>query len=61
MICPPCAEAADMDQKASQRIGSPVSLGHLPEICRDHPVQPAGCPCAHRPAGTAAPKEYARA
>ena len=23
--------------------------GHPPEVCRDHAVQPAGCPCQHKP------------
>lgn len=41
MICPPCAEAADMDAQ----LGVPVS--HDPTICRDHDIQPHGCPCEH--------------
>lgn len=61
MICEPCAEAADADLQANREAGIDVSVGHLPEICRDHAKRPAGCACRHRPAGSATPKETARA
>lgn len=67
MICPPCADAADgrSADLLLVAIGHPlaelIDFAHDPAICRDHAVQPAGCPCAHRPAGTASPKEYTRA
>lgn len=40
MICPPCRDAADGPDRA---------VGHVPEICRDSAIQPAGCACQHRP------------
>lgn len=48
MICDPCAKAA-----AADRSGGGIRIGHLPETCRDFAVQPAGCACAHKPAGSA--------
>lgn len=47
-ICRPCAEAADAETKQLRESGAPP-IGHPPEICRDHDVQPHGCACQHRP------------
>lgn len=52
MICTDCAKAADVDQRVAAT-GGPPALGHSPEICRDDLTQPAGCACAHKPAGSA--------
>jgi hypothetical protein len=52
MICLPCARSADIDQRVAVADGTPA-LGHSPEVCRDDLVQPSGCACAHKPAGSA--------
>lgn len=41
MICPPSADAADMDVRLD------VPPVHDPAICRDRDIQPHGCTCAH--------------
>lgn len=52
MICDHCAEAADTDLRIAATDGTPA-LGHSPEVCRDDLIQPGGCACSHKPAGTA--------
>lgn len=51
MTCPPCAAAADEDRALTRPDYTPP--GHDASICRD----PATCPCAHRPVGSATPTE----
>jgi hypothetical protein len=46
MICPPCAEAADL-VTADNKLGADWPQLHFPTICRDHDVQPHGCTCQH--------------
>jgi hypothetical protein len=59
VICPPCAEAADAErlQDADLRALGPdlytPPIGHPPETCRDHAIQPGGCGCQHQPVSTA--------
>jgi hypothetical protein len=50
MICEPCRNAADADQKAAEIF---LAVGHPPEICQDAAIQPHGCPCQHKPVGSA--------
>jgi hypothetical protein len=63
VICDPCAEAADAEARFNEANPdlADTAVGHPPEICRDHKLQPAGCACRHRPAGSATTKETARA
>ncbi|HZB28959.1 MAG TPA: hypothetical protein VE465_02215 [Streptosporangiaceae bacterium] len=53
LICPPCREAADIEQAILLRRLPAAPLGHDPATCRDHAIQPGGCPCQHQPPGTA--------
>ena len=55
MICPPCAQAADVEAEESRAaIDDEIGpIGHPPNLCRDFAIQPAGCGCQHRPTGTA--------
>lgn len=63
-MCPPCCRAADEGTETASVIvtgdGTPIRTvrgrGHDPAICRDAAIQPHGCPCAHRPVGTATPE-----
>lgn len=41
MICPPCSEAADMDQRLD------VPIVHDPASCRDRLLDGHGCTCQH--------------
>ena len=45
-ICLPCRKAADQAVLLRRLPGTP--LGHKPEVCRDHKIQPGGCPCQHQ-------------
>lgn len=49
MICPPCALAADLGLTTHITPDGVERPGHNPAACRDHAVQPHGCPCQHRP------------
>lgn len=51
MICPPCREAVDAITAAVQT-GEIEPTHHDPKICRDRKIQPAGCPCQHKPVPT---------
>jgi hypothetical protein len=52
-ICRPCSQAADDEQATVEIDPAFTPAGHPPEICRDHAIQPHGCPCAHRPVRSA--------
>ena len=47
MICKPCRKAADMVAAINRLHPGKLPAGHDPETCRDHDIQPHGCPCAH--------------
>lgn len=46
MMCPPCSNAADASTRLRQHNPGPP-IPHDPEVCRDHGIQPHGCPCQH--------------
>lgn len=62
MICTPCAQAADAEAAENRSATGDENRpkGHSPKLCRDAAIQPSGCGCAHRPAGTATEKTDAR-
>ena len=47
MICPPCADAADIAASVLARHPDLGPNGHPVSVCRDAALQPHGCTCQH--------------